>query len=119
MEIKYLVDSALAHCCCLMTDTPENGTQTLERQKLAANKAVCAWERDCVPVRMFWKASSTLLASRADVSMKERLFSPATNRVSIWEAETRNPASTYLRIAWPPRWAQLSDAADRSCFQPA
>jgi hypothetical protein len=25
---------------------------------------------------MFWKASSTLLASRAEVSMKERLFSP-------------------------------------------
>lgn len=33
------------------------------------------------PVRIFWKASSTLLASRADVSMKERLLSPA--RVSI------------------------------------
>jgi hypothetical protein len=32
-----------------------------------------------VPVRMFWKASSTLLASRADVSMKERWFSPAGN----------------------------------------
>ena len=32
----------------------------------------------CLPVRMFWNASSTLLASRADVSMKERLFSPAT-----------------------------------------
>lgn len=29
-----------------------------------------------VPVRMFWNASSTLLASRADVSMKERWFSP-------------------------------------------
>ena len=28
------------------------------------------------PVRMFWKASSTLLASRAEVSMKDRLFSP-------------------------------------------
>ena len=30
-----------------------------------------------LPVKMFWKASSTLLASRAEVSMKERLFSPA------------------------------------------
>ena len=30
-----------------------------------------------IPVRMFWKASSTLLASSAEVSMKERLFSPA------------------------------------------
>ena len=28
-----------------------------------------------LPVRMFWNASSTLLASRAEVSMKERLFS--------------------------------------------
>lgn len=27
-------------------------------------------------MRMFWNASSTLLASRAEVSMKERLFSP-------------------------------------------
>lgn len=30
-----------------------------------------------VPVKMFWNASSTLLASRADVSMKDRWFSPA------------------------------------------
>lgn len=29
-----------------------------------------------VPVRMFWNASSTLLASRAEVSMKDRWFSP-------------------------------------------
>jgi hypothetical protein len=29
-----------------------------------------------LPVRMFWKASSTFEASSADVSMKERLFSP-------------------------------------------
>lgn len=28
-------------------------------------------------MRIFWKASSTLLASRAEVSIKERLFSPA------------------------------------------
>ncbi len=32
-----------------------------------------------VPVKMFWKASSTLLASRAEVSMKERWFSPKVN----------------------------------------
>lgn len=31
---------------------------------------------------MFWKASSTLLASRADVSMKERLFSPESELAS-------------------------------------
>lgn len=31
-----------------------------------------------VPVKMFWKASSTLLASKAEVSMKERLLSPAS-----------------------------------------
>lgn len=35
---------------------------------------VAVWR--VVPVRMFWKASSTLLASKADVSMKDRLFSP-------------------------------------------
>lgn len=33
-------------------------------------------ERGQVPVKMFWNASSTLLASRADVSMKDRWFSP-------------------------------------------
>lgn len=29
-----------------------------------------------IPVRMFWNASSTLLASKAEVSMNERLLSP-------------------------------------------
>ena len=33
-----------------------------------------------LPVRMFWKASSTLLASKADVSMNDRLFSPRQSR---------------------------------------
>jgi hypothetical protein len=33
-----------------------------------------------IPVRMFWKASSTLLASRAEVSMKDKLFSPNAYR---------------------------------------
>lgn len=33
-------------------------------------------QRGHVPVKMFWNASSTLLASRADVSMKDRWFSP-------------------------------------------
>lgn len=36
-----------------------------------------------VPVKMFWNASSTLLASRADVSMNERWFSPV-HEVSAW-----------------------------------
>jgi hypothetical protein len=31
---------------------------------------------DALPVRMFWNASSTFEASSAEVSMKERLFSP-------------------------------------------
>lgn len=35
-----------------------------------------------LPVRMFWKASSTLLASRADVSIKERWFSPSREYIS-------------------------------------
>lgn len=55
-------------------------------ESLAGNNAVDFWNMrktksrqrsiDCIPVRMFWKASSTLLASRAEVSMNERLFSP-------------------------------------------
>lgn len=36
-----------------------------------------SWEADDQPVRIFWKASSTLLASRAEVSMNDRLLSPA------------------------------------------
>jgi hypothetical protein len=53
---------------------------------LAGNDAVDFWRGENwkatigrtghLPVRMFWKASSTLLASRAEVSMNERLFSP-------------------------------------------
>lgn len=35
--------------------------------------------RCLIPVRMFWKASSTLLASSAEVSINERLFSPAAH----------------------------------------
>lgn len=42
-----------------------------------------------VPVRMFWKASSTLLASKADVSMKERLLSPG-------ECQLTSSLSNYL-----------------------
>ena len=38
---------------------------------------ICPIELIDIPVRMFWKASSTLLASSAEVSIKERLFSPA------------------------------------------
>lgn len=33
-----------------------------------------------IPVRMFWNASSTLLASKAEVSMNERLLSPAPSQ---------------------------------------
>lgn len=49
---------------------------------------------DFLPVRMFWKASSTLLASSAEVSIKERLFSPTPPSISIiavtiaWELHT-------------------------------
>lgn len=32
-----------------------------------------------IPVRIFWKASSTLLASKAEVSIKDKLLSPAHN----------------------------------------
>ena len=59
-------------------------------ESLAGNDAVdfCStrekesWQSsmEVVPVRMFWKASSTLLASRAEVSMNERLFSPSERK---------------------------------------
>jgi hypothetical protein len=35
-----------------------------------------AGSSEFLPVRIFWNASSTLLASRADVSINERLLSP-------------------------------------------
>jgi len=34
-----------------------------------------------IPVKMFWNASSTLLASRAEVSMNERLLSAVSKSV--------------------------------------
>lgn len=53
------------------------GDDTVDLCKEGQRQEAGAWVRgESVPVRMFWKASSTLLASRADVSMKERLFSP-------------------------------------------
>jgi hypothetical protein len=64
-------------------------------ESLAGNNAVdfCStceiesWQLSTryVPVRMFWKASSTLLASRAEVSMKERLFSPGERKELLVE----------------------------------
>ena len=41
-----------------------------------------------VPVNIFWKASSTLLASRADVSINDRLFSPFCPFVSTFGRKT-------------------------------
>lgn len=40
-------------------------------------------DRGRIPVRIFWNASSTLLASRAEVSIKERWFSPGNKGVSM------------------------------------
>lgn len=49
--------------------------------------------RLCSPVRMFWNASSTLLASKADVSMNDKRFSPMEQSISA-----RLPDIAY--IAW-------------------
>jgi hypothetical protein len=38
--------------------------------------------RDNGPVKMFWNASSTLLASRADVSIKDKWFSPVHGSIN-------------------------------------
>jgi len=53
-----------------------------------------------VPVRIFWNASSTLLASRADVSMKDRWFSPARIGTSAETSEqcARHPRHTSKRL---------------------
>lgn len=42
---------------------------------MASLSGRCAGVGGDLPVRMFWNACSTLEASRAEVSMKERLFS--------------------------------------------
>ena len=75
-------------------------------ESLAGNDAVdfcstCEMESgqssmESVPVRMFWKASSTLLASRAEVSMKERLFSPSERRKIL--ADWRRTNKSYRRL---------------------
>lgn len=66
------------------------------------------------PVKIFWNASSTLLASRADVSMKERLLS-AMKSVSISESNTTEWIEAYLRIPLLLLLARLGDASNRSC----
>jgi hypothetical protein len=71
-----------------------------------------------IPVRMFWNASSTLLASRAEVSMKERLFSPVDELVSEWMLLSRT-GFPYLQIAWLPLLGPLSNVSNRSCFRQA
>jgi hypothetical protein len=42
-----------------------------------------------IPVRIFWNASSTLLASRAEVSMNDRWFSPSKHWLTISVASVR------------------------------
>lgn len=42
-----------------------------------------------IPVRIFWNASSTLLASRAEVSMNDRWFSPSKHWLTISVATVR------------------------------
>lgn len=46
-------------------------------QGLARDVEMERMRRGWLPVRMFWNASSTLLASRAEVSIKDRLLSPS------------------------------------------
>lgn len=88
--------------------------------------------RGQVPVKMFWNASSTLLASRADVSMNERWFSPV-HKVNAWislhvflaphrtapQRTCRAGGQTHSQTPWPPLLAQPVDAANRSCYPPA
>lgn len=86
------------------------------------DKGLVPWPRSVVdlPVRMFWKASSTLLASRAEVSMKERLFSPVESSQPSrpYLIFHRGKLKTYWQIAWPPRWGPHEGGANRSCYRP-
>lgn len=73
-----------------LTTLPDRGSAGFAFERLAGHDAVDFYKEKnsgqrasfgmsvtgAIPVRMFWKASSTLLASSAEVSMKERLFSP-------------------------------------------
>jgi hypothetical protein len=73
------------------------------------------------PVSSFWKANSTLLASKAEVSMKEspfslaKLLAYAENRVSIVSQKSWVASLCHI----PPPWAQPEGASNRSCFPPA
>ena len=63
-----------------------SGTQFDKFLEKADTVRICEYVdelKGVIPVRIFWKASSTLLASRAEVSMKDRLFSPAITKISI------------------------------------
>jgi hypothetical protein len=68
---------------------------------------------------MFWNANSTLLASKADVSMNERLFSPASVSVRSVNLQAADGKITYWQIVWLLLWERLAGASNRSCSQPA
>lgn len=55
-----------------------------------------------IPVRIFWNASSTLLASRAEVSIKDRWFSPGLVSIhSPYHAADRKLCiKTRRRVGW-------------------
>ena len=72
-----------------------------------------------LPARMFWKASSTLLASSAEVSMNERLFSPDAGQPDHSCNADINDSATYSQIASPPPSAPPAGASNRSCSPPA
>lgn len=70
------------------------------------------------PVRMVWKADSTLDASKAEVSMNDRPFS-ATPACQLLRLPWRTVTKTHWQSPWPRRWGRREDASNRSCFRRA
>ena len=71
-----------------------------------------------IPVRMFWNASSTLLASKAEVSMNERLLSPAPVSPLYSLVQQAVRANTNWQTASPPPSAPPSNASNHSYSPP-
>lgn len=73
------------------------------------------------PVRMFWKASSTLLASSAEVSMKERLFSPDKSvsqprlgtRVTVKKQQEHTSKLLRILRGHSPQMSQIALVTDQ------
>lgn len=73
----------------------------------------------CIPVRIVWKAPSTLEASSAEVSMNDNPFSATMRqKVKQWP-RLEHVLVAYWRMPLPHLWEPPVGASNRSCFQQA